>query len=332
VGNNNPPASGINNDDIFIIVGDSIVQNGDLSFNNNAYLEINGILTITGDFTVNNNLDLVVNGKLYIQGDINVNNNADFTISGSGVMDVTGDVAFGNNTTGTIDGNLTVGGDFTIGGGTSSIGGTGSIDAPNSEICNDPAIDPADLSCTDQNGTLPVDVISFSAHHENNMVELSWITSSEENFNYFSLERSSDGYDFQEIGRIYSQSNYSVQLKTYQFVDEMPLEGYSYYRLKATDFDGYMEYHGIVSVRVNDINRKLTIFPNPSDGIAVGISYADRNKTGYKILDFSGHEIESGVLQTGINNIQFKQFLSPGIYFIYLEGSVKAEPVKLIIR
>jgi hypothetical protein len=43
----------------------------------------------------------------------------------------------------------------------------------------------------------------------------------------------------------------------------LPLAGYSFYRLKATDVDGFSEYHGIVSVRIESIDEVIRIYPNP---------------------------------------------------------------------
>jgi hypothetical protein len=66
---------------------------------------------------------------------------------------------------------------------------------------------------------LPVDVIYFRAMEMQGSVKLEWATSFEENFDYFSLERSSDGYDFNEYAIIYSNTIVSSLTKKYDYID-----------------------------------------------------------------------------------------------------------------
>ncbi len=191
---------------------------------------------------------------------------------------------------------------------------------------------PTEFTGNGEDTTLPVEFALFFAETEIKSVKLSWATTAEENFDYFSIERASDGRTFREIGRIYSKTDYSLIKKEYQFYDEMPVEGYSYYRLKATDFDGFTEFHGILSVKLDEIVQKPNIYPNPSNESRVDINYAGTREARYKLLSFSGELIETGELQTGNNSIRFSQTLAPGIYFIYLEGDLMAKPQKLIVR
>lgn len=179
---------------------------------------------------------------------------------------------------------------------------------------------------------LPVEVIYFSARTKDQGVQLNWATSSEEDFDYFTIERSSDGENFNKLVNLYSKSEFSNKKKEYQFFDEMPMSGYSFYRLKATDFDGYSEYHGIASIRMENINESIKLFPNPTNGRQVSINFSGKTDTRFKLVSFTGNIIQTGTIRQGINEIQFTTELSPGIYFIQLEGSGAALPQKLVIR
>ena len=122
---------------------------------------------------------------------------------------------------------------------------------------NGPGIPPQTINCT--NSGLPIELLSFDAIHRNNQeVQLSWITLSEINNDYFTLERSTNGLKWNEIQRIKGAGN-SKEMLHYRYVDRYPLAGISYYRLKQTDFDGSFTYSKIKSVRINQPKQTLTV-------------------------------------------------------------------------
>ena len=85
---------------------------------------------------------------------------------------------------------------------------------------------------------LPIELSDFSVRKKNAAaVELNWTTSSEINNDFFTIEKSRNGFDFLEIGMLDGQGQ-SNSNNHYRFIDEQPYEGYNYYRLKQTDFDG----------------------------------------------------------------------------------------------
>jgi hypothetical protein len=179
---------------------------------------------------------------------------------------------------------------------------------------------------------LPVEILYFTAKKMIRGVQLNWATVREENFEYFTLERASDGKQFHELGQIFSETGFSNTKREYAFYDEMPLAGYSFYRLKTTDFDGYTEYHGVVSIRMDEIREAVRIFPNPVHGNQVKINFSGAKTTLFKLVSFTGQTLQTGSLSQGINEIQFRVPLDPGIYFIQLEDPGLAPPQKLIIR
>ncbi len=112
-------------------------------------------------------------------------------------------------------------------------------------------------------GSLPVELVYFDSKSSSATIELSWATSSEENFDYFEIERSSDAIDFIIIGKVFSKGGFEI-ITEYTFVDESPLENINYYRLKSFDYDGSFEYHNIISEDFKGLFvRSLLIYPNP---------------------------------------------------------------------
>jgi len=111
---------------------------------------------------------------------------------------------------------------------------------------------------------LPVGLIDFSTEYEDNdFVKLKWLTASEKNNDYFTIERSPNGIKWDPIINVDRAGN-SSKLLSYSAIDQSPFRGISYYRLKQTDFDGKFEYSEIRSVNIEKSeNAKIEIYPNP---------------------------------------------------------------------
>ncbi|MFH0866448.1 MAG: T9SS type A sorting domain-containing protein [Bacteroidota bacterium] len=112
---------------------------------------------------------------------------------------------------------------------------------------------PVNLGLTGCEGEtpLPVELLSFTAIADNDHVDLKWSTVSETNNDYFTIERSKTSTDFEKLFDIDGAGN-SNSLLTYNTIDEEPLPGLSYYRLKQTDFDGAFSYSEIRPVFFGD--------------------------------------------------------------------------------
>jgi len=94
---------------------------------------------------------------------------------------------------------------------------------------------------------LPIELYSFDSKVYPEHIELNWVTASEINNEFFTLERSSDLYAWEIVGHLQGAGTTSEK-RHYSYNDYSPREGISYYRLKQTDFDGQFEYFGPLSV------------------------------------------------------------------------------------
>ncbi|MGB0934005.1 MAG: T9SS type A sorting domain-containing protein [Lishizhenia sp.] len=123
---------------------------------------------------------------------------------------------------------------------------------------------------------LPIELIYFSATRMNNKsVGLDWKTASETNNDYYSVERSKNGLDWELLKNIDGTGNSSSPLK-YNFIDEEPYPGVSYYRLKQTDFNGQFEYSEIKNVNMERFdNSEIVIYPNPINNQVTVIANAN---------------------------------------------------------
>ena len=101
---------------------------------------------------------------------------------------------------------------------------------------------------------------SNSLRHKKN-VELIWITETEINNDYFTIERSTDLKRWEVVKKINGAGNSNTPLH-YITVDENPYKGISYYRLKQTDFNGVFTYSKVVIIDNKELDDIL-VYPNP---------------------------------------------------------------------
>ncbi len=112
--------------------------------------------------------------------------------------------------------------------------------------------------------SLPIELLSFNGQLKEDKVLLEWQTSSERDNDYFTIEKSLDGKQWDNIGQQRGAGN-SKSIQNYVFNDFNIVEGVQYYRLQQTDFNKRSTYSKVISIRSNTLNTpKITIFPNPS--------------------------------------------------------------------
>jgi len=142
---------------------------------------------------------------------------------------------------------------------------------------------------------LPIELTSFNARLINKQVQLTWVTASELNNDYFTLERSADNIRFEELTTVTGYGTTS-QRHEYLFNDERPLTGMSYYRLKQTDFDGQSTTFNTIAI-YNSEKAKFDIFPNPSADRSVTLSFNDADLNNFEIYvqDITGKIVPSHV-------------------------------------
>ena len=135
-------------------------------------------------------------------------------------------------------------------------------------------------------GVLPIELISFSANLSGEVVDIAWATASEINNEFFTLERSVDGINWDIIGEIDGAGNSSERLD-YRFIDSDPIPGLSYYRLKQTDFDGKFEYF-TPSVVLYEPDNLFKVFPNPTSDLVQLTTSSNLENATIFIKDLNG--------------------------------------------
>jgi len=179
---------------------------------------------------------------------------------------------------------------------------------------------------------IPITLESFDVMKKDGHPVLSWATASETNNDYFVIERSFDGRDFEAIDTIKSQAENGTSRARleYSYTDTSEdLSGTVYYRLKQVDKDGQSETFDAKTVVIENPDLAPTLSPNPASNGQVTLEIFNKNQDAYRIVNMHGQEVAHGSLSLGQNTIQLSS-LPAGQYLVQVKGSNKA--LKLIVQ
>ena len=174
-------------------------------------------------------------------------------------------------------------------------------------------------------GFLPVEYLYFSAEKYNSETDaiLKWATAQEINNEGFTIQRSVNNQDWDDLGFVKGTNENLGQ--SYEFIDKNPFTGDNYYRLKQMDFDGTFEFSKVCVLYFEAKRNTVQVFPNPSRG-SIAISSNKKvvkiqvfDTKGVMLIDRSNHE--------GINAVE-ADGLRSGVYYI----SITTEDQRMVVK
>ncbi len=180
---------------------------------------------------------------------------------------------------------------------------------------------------------LPIELISFEAHKNDNTVDLGWTTASETNNAYFVIEKSTDGNTFFEILSQPGAGNSSSTLH-YVDVDTEPVNGWNYYKLVQYDYDQTSSESDVKSVFFQKAgNESVVVYPNPAkDYIKLSVQSDLESEGQVEIYSAAGKLVyNSRQYSNGVELINTSQWAS-GIYSIRISINNTVINEKLIIN
>jgi hypothetical protein len=160
---------------------------------------------------------------------------------------------------------------------------------------------------------LPVELTRFDATAKTQGIALSWATATEKNSDYFEVQRSAYGENFQPVGSVQGQGT-SSNAHEYAFVDSHPLVGLTYYRLRQVDTDGTSTFSPVATVQ---LRGEVAVYPNPSTGTIM--LPATMGTVRYRVLNALGQVVLSGQA-TGSDQLDLRT-LAKGPFFLELTGA-----------
>jgi len=167
-------------------------------------------------------------------------------------------------------------------------------------------------------GILPIILSSFGGQKQNNEVRLDWSSSLETNFSHFIVERSGGATNFSALQTVSANTSHH-----YELIDEHPLSGRNFYRLKMVDNDGSVAYSKTIAVDMGNLVQQVSVWPNPTTGdVIVRIDATTVLTETLTIINSAGATVfkQEMILRKGTNENQINLSAVPkGMYFIQLQ-------------
>ena len=209
-------------------------------------------------------------------------------------------------------------------------------DNVNYTICDVTVVAPQPLCAVAQihflippGSTLPASGLRATASLQGNTASIKWETISEQDADYFTVERSLDNIQFNSIGLRVNASGNSNTRREYQVNDNISsVTQYAiiYYRVKLTDLDGKTRYSNVTAVRINK-SLGTSVWPNPfSSVITINVTSSQATELAIRLTDVSGRTllVKNQTAGRGVTQITLNELdkLSNGIYIVEVTEKV----------
>ena len=174
-----------------------------------------------------------------------------------------------------------------------------------------------DMGAYENFNTLPIKLLDFTAKAKNNAVQVNWLTETETDNDYFLIEKSADGINFNLLTKTFSKGNTGF---SYSYTDYSPLSGTSYYRLTQVDKDGTKLSFNPVVVNLSLGNQSLVnVYPNPAIGGKIKVNLAGNRFSTLQVVNLNGQILQSVNIVTNETEkiIDISRY-ARGVYFIKL--------------
>lgn len=180
---------------------------------------------------------------------------------------------------------------------------------------------------------LPVDILSFTVNlQKDKRVNLEWKVANEFDLANYIIERSNDGISFRSLMEVSPTNNGLETEYTYVEMDDTPLSGMNYYRVKSIDLDGTIKYSPIRSVYLDDKLDLPKIFPNPVSESGISTIDLGRGHHGrISIYDSAGKLIRDMILKEKITSLDATGIPS-GIYTYTIVSDVHIVNGKWVVN
>ncbi|WAC11454.1 hypothetical protein [Dyadobacter pollutisoli] len=179
---------------------------------------------------------------------------------------------------------------------------------------------------------LPIDITYFKAEKSEEKVMLSWETAWEKNSKEFVVERSADLKDFQAIGTLKAAGETTGRMQ-YEFIDDNPLTGANYYRLRMVDRDGSFSFSKTLDVITPTPESAIQVLPNPASPEKITISGQNIDPNFLLLSNQSGNSISFHFepIQGNLIHLYPEQLLISGLYFLTYQKNGRKEHVKILV-
>lgn len=169
-------------------------------------------------------------------------------------------------------------------------------------------------------GALPINKLSLSAVKQNSTVAVNWVADGETAVATYQVEKANAGNSFATIGEL-AAKNGGLR-NSYTLVDKTP-SATNYYRIKAINNNGTVQYSAVVKVDMNSKNNSgISIYPNPVTGNSINLQLNNlaAGKATLNLYNTAGQLVYNEfIANTGGNfgiNVYVTKTLAAGTYHL----------------
>jgi hypothetical protein len=175
--------------------------------------------------------------------------------------------------------------------------------------------------------SMPIELISFAGKVDGGIVNLKWSTASEVNNDYFTIEKSEDGFTFDAVGYVDGYGN-SNEVLYYEYVDENPYQ-LTYYRLKQTDYDGAYSYSSIIKVSEELCSTDEIEIASTEGSVNVMVNTTQSGKMNISIYSLGGTLVYNAVrhIESGCSTVKLTPGLSGNTVYLVSASLNARKPV-----
>ena len=169
----------------------------------------------------------------------------------------------------------------------------------------------------------PADFLTADASRVPEGISVSWKTPADEGTEYV-VEHSRDAESFSELRKVVAQGD---SMNSYVWVDERPLEGVQFYRIKSSNGAGLVKQSRVMRVNASADGPAWSVFPNPVTGRQVDLQLDMIPAGTYHVylVDAMGRQIMTKRIQhsggSATHSIELEGRLQKGTYFIKVQSN-----------
>ncbi len=125
--------------------------------------------------------------------------------------------------------------------------------------------------------------------------ELTWSTASEEQLDYYEIQKSEDGKNFQPLDIIPAKNQAAA---TYHYVDHKADQAVMYYRIRVKEFDESTSYSVIRSLQRQSLEMRVgDVYPNPvRDEVFLPVTFPQEGEVSWIFVNALGQAVDQGIM------------------------------------
>jgi len=181
---------------------------------------------------------------------------------------------------------------------------------------------------------LPVTFTSIKGFEVNKKIAIEWKVENEINIRKYEIERSVNGADFGSVNSV-TVNGFKNNHNSYSWIDDQPIMGNSFYRIKSIDIDGTTKISVMVKVTTGKTGHgTITIYPNPIQDNIINLQFTNQATGLYqlRLINNNGQVVYTGKLLVNSPNISQTIFTNERLVYGIYQLEIKAPDNRIEIK